>query len=65
VAEGADAAGAGHGLHDVIVLLLFEVIRAADSGFRKVRGGKDEGHDQSLGPGFGDASEKIPGRGMM
>jgi len=61
VAEGADAVGAGHGLHDVVFLLIvFEVISAADTGFRKVGGGEDEGHAQSLGPGFGDASEKIP-----
>jgi len=57
VAEGADAAGAGHGLHDVFVLLVFEVIRAAYTSFRKVGGGKDEGHAQSLRSGFGDASE--------
>jgi hypothetical protein len=53
VAEGADAAGAGHGLHVVVLLLVFEVIWASDAGFRKVGGGEDEGHAQSLGPGFG------------
>jgi hypothetical protein len=36
------------------------VVRAADAGFRKVGGGEDEGHAGKLGPGFGDASEKIP-----
>ncbi|OYW70733.1 MAG: hypothetical protein B7Z37_29830 [Verrucomicrobia bacterium 12-59-8] len=64
VAEGADASGAGRGLHDVF-LLVFEVVRAADKGFRKVGGGEDEGHAQSLGFGFGDTSEKIPECGMM
>jgi len=49
VAEGADAAGAGHGLHGVVVLLVFEVIKAADAGFRQVGGGEDEGHDKLLG----------------
>jgi hypothetical protein len=40
VAEGAYAAGAGHGLHHVVLLLVFEEIRAADRGFRKVGGGR-------------------------
>jgi hypothetical protein len=64
VAEGADAAGAGHGLHDVLLLLVFEVIRAADSGFRKVGGGKDEGHAESLGSRLRNANTKIPKCGM-
>ncbi|WP_395734713.1 hypothetical protein [Prosthecobacter sp.] len=52
VAEGADAAAVQHGLH---VILLF-IFRALDSGFRKVGGGKEKGHDESIGPRSGNAN---------
>ena len=49
MAEGAHHAGAGRGLLHA-VLLLFQVVRTAGTGFRKVGGGENEGHGGSLGP---------------
>jgi hypothetical protein len=43
MAEGAHAAAVQHGLH--VIILVFQFIGTLDSGFRKVGGGKNEGHD--------------------